>query len=420
MRRAVEVGRVLVRRGRQLAGAVGRDRRSPVPPLRPEGAFELRRALQDLGPTYVKVGQLLSTRADLLPDGYQRELAHLQSQVPPFPWDQVEAAVADQLGAPVSELFATVEHTPLAAASIGQVHAATLHDGSEVVVKVRRPDVTALVDADMVLVDRVAHLVARLSSTARAQVDPVGLAEEFGTVLRRECDYTVEAAVADELRAGFERVALPVVVPVVHHGLTAPGVLTMQRVHGIRVDDVAALRHAGLDPSAVAESFANAFMSMVFTFGVFHGDPHPGNVFVAPDGSLGLVDFGKHGRIDAEMRAHLRAVVGAVLLRDPDALVRALGDLQVADATGDQPALRADLQLMLDTFADSPAGDVPVAQIFSGLLATVRRHRLRLPPDLLLLLATVVECEGVAVQLDPGFVLYPVLARWAAEGLASG
>jgi ubiquinone biosynthesis protein len=419
VRRAVDVGRVLVRRGLQLVGAVERDRRSPVPPLRPEGAFELRRALQDLGPTYVKIGQLLSTRADLLPDGYQRELAHLQSQVPPFPWDQVEAAVTSQLGAPTSDLFAAVEHAPLAAASIGQVHAATLHDGSDVVVKVRRPDVTALVDADMVLIDRVAHLVARMSASARDQVDPVGLAEEFGTVLRRECDYTVEASVADELRSGFERVALPVVIPVVHHDLTAPGVLTMQRVYGIRVDDVPALRQAGLDPVAVAESFANAFMSMVFTFGVFHGDPHPGNVFVAPDGSLGLVDFGKHGRIDAAMRAQLRQVVGSVLLRDPEAMVDALEALQVADSAGDQSALRADLQLMLDTFADSPAGDIPVAQIFSGLLATVRRHRLRLPPDLLLLLATVVECEGVAVQLDPGFVLYPVLARWAAEGLTS-
>lgn len=408
-----------MRRGLQLVGAVERDRRSPVPPLRPEGAFELRRALQDLGPTYVKVGQLLSTRADLLPDGYQRELAHLQSQVPPFPWEQVAEAVWQQLGAPVAALFASFDQAPLAAASIGQVHAATLFDGSDVVVKVRRPDVTALVDADMALIERVAHLVARMSASAREQVDPVALAEEFGTVLRRECDYTVEAAVADELRVGFERVALPVVVPDVHHDLTAPGVLTMQRVHGIQVDDLSALRHAGLDPVAVAESFANAFMSMVFTFGVFHGDPHPGNVFVAPDGSLGLVDFGKHGRIDAAMRAHLRSVVGSVLLRDPDALVGSLEDLQVATPSGDRAALRTDLQSMLDTFADSPAGDVPVAQILSGLLTTVRRHRLRLPPDLLLLLATVVECEGVAVQLDPGFVLYPVLARWAAEGLTS-
>ncbi|MFM7064677.1 MAG: ABC1 kinase family protein [Actinomycetes bacterium] len=411
---------MLSRRGRQLVGALRRDRRSPVPPLRPEGAFELRRALQDLGPTYVKIGQLLSTRADLLPDGYQRELAHLQSQVPPFPWAQVVEALEVQLGRPVEVSFAQIDPVPLAAASIGQVHAAVLHDGSDVVVKVRRPDVTELVDADMALIDRVAHLVARLSTTARDQIDPVGLAEEFGSVLRRECDYTVEAAVADELRRGFLQVALPVVVPVVHHDLSAPGVLTMQRVRGIEVDDVARLRHAGLDPVAVAESFANAFMSMVFTFGVFHGDPHPGNVFVAPDGSLGLVDFGKHGRIDPTMRAHLRAVVGSVLLHDPDGLVAALRALEVADDAGDTAALRADLQRLLDTFADNPAGNVPIAEILRGLLATVRRHRLRLPPDLLLLLATVVECEGVAVQLDPGFVLYPVLARWAAEGLTTG
>ncbi|MFM7068063.1 MAG: ABC1 kinase family protein, partial [Actinomycetes bacterium] len=370
-------------RGAHVLGALRRDRRSPVAPLRPEGAYEFRRALQDLGPTYVKIGQLLSTRADLLPDGYQRELAHLQSQVPAFSWMDVAAALESQLGRPVAEAFGTVDHVPLAAASIGQVHAATLRDGSEVVVKVRRPDVAELIDADMALVARVAQLVARMSRSTRDHIDPVGLAEAFGAVLRRECDYTVEAAVADELRSEFERAALPVRIPMVHHELTAPGVLTMQRVGGIRIDDVPALRRAGIHPPEVAESFANAFMSMVFTFGVFHGDPHPGNVFVAPDGTLGLVDFGKHGRIDAATRTHLRAVVGAILLRDPDALAFALEALQVADQLGDQSALVGELRRVLDTFAEHPACNVPFAQILTGLLTIVRHHRLRLPPDLL-------------------------------------
>jgi ubiquinone biosynthesis protein len=194
----------------------------------------------------------------------------------------------------------------------------------------------------------------------------------------------------------------------------------MDRIEGIHLDDVDALRAAGLDPAEIAERFADAFMSMVFTFGLFHGDPHPGNVFVQPDGSLALIDFGKHGEIDAELRAGLGRVLGSLLGNDLDGLVSALEDLQVAGGSEDRSALRADLGVLVDRYAAAPLGEMQIGEVFGEVLAVVRRHRLRLPPDLMLLLATVVMCEGVALSLDPDFQLQPVLLRWAARGFGPG
>ena len=393
-----------------------RDRVDGVRPPEPRGAVELRRTLTDLGPAYVKLGQLLSTRADLVPDGYADELAKLQAQVPPVPYAQVRATVEDELHRPIGEAFTRFDHDPLAAASIGQVHAARLPGGADVVVKVRRPDVARLVEADLHLLERVAQVIAALSAGTRERMDPEGLAQEFATTLRRECDYLVEASVADRLGELFRASGQDVHVPTIHHGRTTSGVLTMDRVRGIRLDDVAALQAAGIDPAAVAERFADAFMSMVFTFGLFHGDPHPGNVFVQPDGSIALIDFGKHGEVDDDLRRGLGRVLASLVGNDLDGLVGALEDLQVAGGQQDRAALRADLGVLVERYAEAPLGEMQIGAVFGEVLAVVRRHRLRLPPDLMLLLATVVMCEGVALSLDPDFQLQPVLLRWAARG----
>ncbi len=376
--------------------------------------------LTDLGPAYVKLGQLLSTRGDLVPPGYQQELAKLQAQVPPVPYAVVRDTIIAELGRAPEDLYGTFDREPLAAASIGQVHAATLADGTDVVVKVRRPDVAQLVEADLHLFERVAGVVAAVSDRTRDRLDPEGLSHEFATTLRRECDYLVEASVADRLAALFRSSGQPVHIPRIHHDRTSAGVLTMDRVRGIALDDVAALRAAGIDPAEVAERFADAFMSMVFTFGLFHADPHPGNVFVQPDGSLTLIDFGKHGEIDAGLRTGLGRVLGSLIGGDLDGLVDALEDLKVAGGDEDRDALRADLGVLVERYASMPIGELQIGAVFGEILAVIRRHRLRLPADLMLLLATVVMCEGVALQLDPDFLLQPVLLRWAAMGFGPG
>jgi ubiquinone biosynthesis protein len=420
--RSVEIARVLARHGLRHAGGVARDVVTGGRPPTPRGARELRAALVDLGPAYVKLGQLLSTRADLLPSGYQEELATLQAHVPPVSAADARATVLAELGRPVDEVFVSFDDEPLAAASIGQVHAATLADGDggtvEVVVKVRRPDVAELVDRDVGFLGRVAALLASVSDRTRERLDPEGLVEEFAVALRRECDYRVEARVAERLASEFRRSGLAVHVPGIHREVSAAGVLTMDRVRGTALDDVRAMRAAGLDPAAVAESFANAFMSMVFTFGLFHADPHPGNVFVQPDGSLTLIDFGKHGEIDDHVRTGLGRVLAGLLGGDLDGLVDALEDLRVAGGGEDRVALRADLGDLVARYASLPLGELRISAVLTEVLTVIRRHRLRLPPDLMLLLATVVMCEGVAVDLDPEFEFQPVLARWVAQGFA--
>jgi ubiquinone biosynthesis protein len=405
-----------------------KDVATGVRPPRPRGAVELRKALIELGPAYVKLGQLLSTRADLVPPGYAQELAKLQTRVTPVPVSAVRATVREELGRDVDDVYVYFDDVPLAAASIGQVHAASLADGDrgpeadpfDVVVKVRRPDVAQLVEADLRLFERVAGLVAALSDRTRDRLDPRGLAEEFATTLRRECDYRVEASVAERLGGLFAATGQPVHVPRIHWSATAAGVLTMERITGLRLDDVDGLRGAGLDPSLVAERFADAFMSMVFTFGVFHADPHPGNVFVQPDGSLTLIDFGKHGELDPALRAGLARVMAGLVAGDPDELVDALEDLKVAGGDEDRDALRAELSELVGRYGSTPLGQLQLGAALGEVLTVVRRHRLRLPPDLMLLLATVMMCEGVALTLDPDFVLQPVILRWVAQGFGPG
>jgi ubiquinone biosynthesis protein len=405
-----------------------RDVATGVRPPQPRDAVELRKALIELGPAYVKLGQLLSTRADLVPPGYAQELAKLQTRVTPVPISAVRATVRDELGRAVEDVYEYFDDVPLAAASIGQVHAALLADADlgpgqdafDVVVKVRRPDVAQLVEADLRLFERVAGLIAALSDRTRDRLDPQGLAEEFATTLRRECDYRVEASVAERLGGLFAATGQPVHVPHIHWSATTAGVLTMERITGLRLDDVDGLRAAGLDPSLVAERFADAFMSMVFTFGVFHADPHPGNVFVQPDGSLTLIDFGKHGELDADLRAGLGRVMAGLVGGDTDELVDALEDLKVAGGDEDRDALRAELSELVGRYGSTPLGELRLGAALGEVLAVIRRHRLRPPPDLMLLLATVMMCEGVALTLDPDFVLQPVILRWVAQGFGPG
>ena len=424
--RGSDIAWILTRHGAHHLGAIVRDRTRGIRPEVPQGAVELRLALEDLGPTYVKLGQLLSTRGDLLPDGYAVELARLQDQVRPIEPAVVREVVAHELGAPVEQRFTSFDDDPLAAASIGQVHAATWSDRDgqihDVVVKVRRPDVAALVDADLQLLTRVAELVARTSPQARTQLDPEGLAAEFATSLRRECDFRNEAEISQQLRERFAATDLAVDIPWIVPSCSSAGVLTMARVRGTALSE---LTSDALGPGALAplaRVYADAFMAMVFSFGLFHADPHPGNVFVQPDGSIVLIDFGKYGRIDDTLRTAMTRLLMSLALHDPDQIVDALDAMQVTNAADvtDRGALRDDVVSLVARHVDADLASLDVGAVLSEMLAIIRRHRLRMPPDLMLLLATVVMCEGVAAELDPGFQLQPVVLRWVGEGGLGG
>ena len=387
-------------RGRGAGGTPG--------PSRPE---HLRLALEELGATFVKLGQVASTRPDLLPPDYQVELAKLQDQAPPVPIEAVRAAIAVELGRPVEAVFARFEAQPLAAASIGQVHAATLPDGTEVAVKVRRPGVVDEVEQDLAVLEHLAAVANRTWAPA-ARYDLVGLAQEFGETLRAELDYRREGRNAERIAADFAGDPR-LHVPRVFWAQSAGGVLTLERLRGIKVDDVGALDAAGIARPALADRAAGVVLDMVFEHGCFHADPHPGNLLVEPDGRIGLLDYGMVGTLDEATREELADVLLAVAVGDGAQLADALLELGVAQGGIDRPWLERDLERLVTRYRDQPLGEIPLRRILAEALDVVRRHGLVLPAKLALLAKTVAMYEALGARLDPTFQLTPVLAPYA-------
>lgn len=384
---------------------------------RPVGPRRVRRTLEVLGPTFMKLGQVLSTRPDLVSPSYEAELSRLQDAAPRVPWVDIERALTRSLGAPPSERYAELVVEPIAAASIGQVHAGRLPDGTDVVVKIRRPGVAAAIAIDLRLL-RGAAKVAALVPAAR-RFDPVGLAGEFTATITAELDYCAEGRNAERLAELFRGDA-GVEIPAVVWDRTCGDVLTETRIEGIKIDDVDAIARAGLDRAAVARAFAGAYLTMVFLYRFFHADPHPGNVFVGSDGVIGFVDFGMVGTVDEASAHGLASVLTALVGADSAQLARALTDLGVATSGPDRAGLEHDLDLLLADYRDIALADLSLGAVVADLMAVVRRRDLHLPSRIALLLKTVVMCEGVAAQLDPGFRLLPLLVPYAALLTADG
>jgi ubiquinone biosynthesis protein len=385
----------------------------PPPGASHHGPVHLRHALEDLGPTFVKLGQVLSTRPDLMPPDYETELARLQDAAPTVPPRDIISAVENALGRNLREAFARFELAPLAAASIGQVHAATLPDGTDVVVKVRRPHVLEQVHIDLDLLDRLAAVMARRSAVA-ARYDPVGLAREFGTTLLGELDYIHEGKNAELLAAGFDNEP-GVHIPKVYWDYTRVGVITEERIRGIKIDDTRALDERGIDRRAVARRFADAYLSMVFVRGFFHADPHPGNIFVESAQRIGLVDFGMVGEVAPQTRRDLGTILLALVANDPSRMADGLLRLGIACDDVNRLGLEQELAGFLARYTGIPLERLRIGPLLTDLMRVVRAHRLRLPSDLALLLKTVMMCEGVAAQLDPSFELVPILVPYANQ-----
>jgi ubiquinone biosynthesis protein len=423
VRRILEVVRVLVTRGLALAGSwlalvgrppIGRSRRAQARRL---AAVDLRRTLGELGVAGTKVGQILSTRPDVVPPDFVDELAKLQDAAAPEPFHVVEQVIEAELGRPWNEVFTTFDVDALAAASIGQAHAATLPDGAEVVVKVRRPDVVEQVEVDLGILERAVELLARHSQRARR----AGLRElvaDFASTLRAELDYELEAANAERFGAAFGN-RNDVHVPRVHRQLTTHRVITIERIRGIKLDDFDALDRAGLDRRTIAATAADVVLTMVFEHRFFHADPHPGNFFVEADGRLGMIDFGMVGTVDVATSDALLALLAALVGHDPESLLGAVQDLGVGDTSVDRDTLFRDLDAIVTTHLDRPISELALGPLLNDVFGVIRSHRLRFPNRLALLAKTIAMCEGVALRLDPSFrmtvVLFPYVERVAAE-----
>jgi ubiquinone biosynthesis protein len=373
----------------------------------------VRMALEDLGPTFVKLGQLLSARADVLPPAYQTQLARLQDAAPSEPPGTVEEVIEAELKRPASEVFAWFDAAPLAAASIGQAHAARLVDGTEVVVKVRRPAAVARVEVDLAVLEWAAALASKCLVIAR-RLDVGGQVAELARTLRAELDYEIEAANAERFAADLA--SDPTVhVPAVHREASTARVITLTRIDGLRLSNLAALDAAGVDRQALARKIVDVVLAMVFEHGFFHADPHPGNLFVDPDGRLGLVDFGMVGVLDPPTRARLVRVFLATASGDATVLADEMLGLGTATEPVDRAALTHDLADLLAQVTSVPLGELRLGPLLQAELAIVRRHRLRLPPELALLVKTAAMTEGLAALLDPNFVLLSSFAPYAGR-----
>lgn len=378
---------------------------------RPRGA-RMRAALEELGPTFIKLGQLLSARPDLVPADVAVELSRLQDRVPPEPADAIIAEIQRELGKPPSELFRFFDPEPIGVASIGQAHRAVLPDGAEVVVKVRRPGIEGEVEVDLDILASLARVADERWPSARMSF--VEVVDEFARSLRREMDYRLEAANTQRFHRLFADDPR-IVIPKVYESLSTSRVLVMEHVGGVKVNDLEGLATVGVDPKAVARLGAETFLKMVFLHGIFHGDPHPGNLFVLPDGRLGVIDFGIVGRLDDDTVDAVAGLFLGVTNRSVPQIVDGLVRLGAVDDDADMSHLAEDLSDMLDRYYGKTLQELAVQPIVNDLLQLAHDHRLRVPPDLLVLGKALVTIEGLGQQLDPDFNALEVARPFAGE-----
>ena len=376
-------------------------------------AEHLRLALEELGATFVKLGQILSTRPDLLPPEFIKELSRLQDAVPPEPFPLIRDLLERELGRGIYEAYAQFGEEPLGSASLGQVHPARLHTGENVVVKVQRPGVERTVEEDIAILMDVARLAS--SETVWGQIyDLPGLVREFATTIREELDYYREAHNAERFEKNFaNHPALR--VPKIHWTYTTRRVLTMERLYGIKINDLAALDRAGIDRRQLARVGAGIIVKMVLEDGFFHADPHPGNFLVAPGPVIGLLDYGMVGELSEDTRRSLLLLFLAVIDRDMDRVVDRLSELGVAGSYVQMASLKADLERLIGHYYGRPLQEIDVGQVLEESLQAARRHRLQVPTRLALLGKTMSMHEGLARMLDPRFNLVEVLAPYARE-----
>ncbi len=376
----------------------------------------LRHAIEQLGPTFIKLGQILSTRPDLVPPDYIAELALLQDQVPPFPTNQARTLIESELGKPLEAVFAGLEDKPIAAASLGQVHRAVLTTGERVVVKLQRPDIEAIVTTDLEILFDLAQLVQ--ARTPLGQVyDLTEIAEDFATTLRDEMDYEREANNADRFRRYFSDDP-GVVIPRVYHATRR--LLVLEELQGIKIDDLAGLKAAGIDRHQVALESARLLIKQVFDLNAFHADPHPGNFYVIPPCSegeilrIGAMDFGMVGAIDPKTREALLHLMLNLVRRDPEGLVDELLRMGAIDWEQlDRRRLENDFRRLMNRYLGRPLREWRARELMADVTPMIYRHHLRFPSELWLLAKVLVMAEGIAIKLDPDFDLFTVAEPYA-------
>jgi ubiquinone biosynthesis protein len=363
---------------------------------RPE---RLRLVFEELGPTFIKLGQLLSTRPDLIPADYLGELAKLQDDIPPFAVEEVNQIILEELGRPPEVIFHYFDAKPVAAASIGQVHRARMDSGSEVVLKVQRPGIENRIAVDLEILTHIAQLMEQYLEEVQGH-QPMAIVHEFARSLSREIDFSIELANIQRFARQFEN--NPAVhVPQVYPEFSTDRLLVMEYVRGLKSSNVEQLRDQGYDLKLLAERGANLVMEQIFVHGFFHGDPHPGNVFVLPDNVVCFIDFGQMGRLSLKDREDFTDLVLNLVAGNEQKVVS--GVLKLTEQFGevDEEALAWDLGNMMDVYLYRQLRDLEAAKILQDLLDLVTRHKLALKPSFYLMMKALSTVEGLGLMLDP-------------------
>ena len=373
----------------------------------------LRLAFEELGPTFIKLGQLIASRPDLVPYEYSEEFNKLLDKVPPVSFMEVKNIVETEFDAPLSEIFSEFEEVPLAAASIAQVHKAILNNGTKVVVKVQRPQIEKLISTDIELIYLMAKLIDRYIPETRLY-NPAGIVDEFSRGIKKELDFILEAGnivkISRNLK-GDKRA----VMPRVYWDFTTTRVLTLDRIEGVRIDNMAELERIGADCSALARTLSDIFFAQIFKFGLFHGDLHAGNIFVVDGKKLGFVDFGIVGRLSEDMMEHLANILLAIVKGDYKMLVENYLDMGLVPDNTDLDAFSRDYRDILETYLSKPIKDASLGQLLLNYTKVAASYKIKLPMDLVLLDKCVIELEGLVRQLDPGLDMLRAGERYAGE-----
>ena len=399
----------------RLKDVLGRDAPAvdgvPLPAAGRDMAARFRTLLGELGPTFTKLGQLLSTRPDLLPAEWVDELETLQDDCPPVPLGEIRKEIERGLGRPVETLFAALEERPLASASIAQVHLATTHAGERVVVKVQRPRIREQIEADLALLYYLAQLLEAVIEETGVYT-PTGIIEEFDRTVHEELDFGNEARNAREMAAAAKDREI-LVIPRVHAELSCDTILTLDFVEGTKVSEVAP--GSGLDQEQIARNIIEAAFRQLFEDGLFHGDPHPGNILALPGNRIALLDFGLVGRLSRAQQEALVTLIVAVALRDPDSVARVINRIGVPDAHTPIAEFRDDIRRILDRYVGLKLDEIRTATLLRDFLDLAVRHRIRIPKEYAVLAKASITIEGIIRKLYPRLDILEVGLPYAKE-----
>lgn len=385
--------------------------RDMAPPVR------LRLAFEALGPTFVKLGQLLATRSDLIPETYVEELQKLQDHVGTVPFNEIRALIESELGHTLANSFSRFDEVPLGAASIAQVHTARLTTGEEVAVKVQRPGIEKLIQNDVSILRGLAYLLERYVPELRP-FNPQGLVEEFFQTIQFELDFRIEANNIRRIRANLAS-RTKVAIPFVYTAVSSGRLLVLEKFEGVRFSDREAILAAGIDPVSIIEAGADVFFHMVMRDGVFHGDLHAGNLFVLKDGRIGIIDFGIVGRLSRRVQDSIITMFIAIMDEDYETLANEY--ITLCQSTGDTDilALQKDLMDAISPYVGMSLGEVNAGKILLRSTSIAVRHKLVVPRELMLLFKAIVSIDALGKKLDPNFDVLQLGNRLAREVLST-